>query len=96
MPRFPTCKVSRHVKYNPYNTIESKQVPKSTVKFTLPKGNVEEKNKKTTQHQKGEKNLKLIRFKKTKRTKKKTKEKKQKKQHGSYIWDVFCTNGLLS
>lgn len=35
-PRFPTCKGSRHVKYNPYNTLESKQVPKSTVKITLP------------------------------------------------------------
>lgn len=31
-----TCKASTHVKYNPYNTLESKQVPKSTVKFTLP------------------------------------------------------------
>lgn len=36
MPRFSTCKVSQHVKYNPYNTLESKQVPKSTVKITLP------------------------------------------------------------
>lgn len=35
-PRFSTCKVSKHVKYNPYNTLESKQVPKSTVKITLP------------------------------------------------------------
>lgn len=35
-PRFSTCKAIKHVKYNPYNTIESKQVPKSTVKITLP------------------------------------------------------------
>ena len=35
-PRFSTCKVSQHVKYKPYNTLESKRVPKSTVKITLP------------------------------------------------------------
>lgn len=34
--RFSTCKAGKHVKYNPYNTLESKQVPKSTVKITLP------------------------------------------------------------
>lgn len=34
--RFSTCKASTHVKYKPYNTLESKQVPKSTVKITLP------------------------------------------------------------
>lgn len=35
-PRVSTCKASKHVKYKPYNTLESKQVPKSTVKITLP------------------------------------------------------------
>lgn len=53
MPGFPTCKVREHVKYKPYNTLESKQVPKSTVKITLPsmemwrKGRVGQKTKKT-------------------------------------------------
>lgn len=36
VPRFSTCKASKHVKYESYNTLESKQVPKSTVKITLP------------------------------------------------------------
>jgi len=31
-----SCKSSRHVKYNHYNTLDSKKVPKSTVKITLP------------------------------------------------------------
>lgn len=52
-PRFSTCKVSQHVKYKPYNTLESKRVPKSTVKITLPSfGNVEGMKKKKHQREK--------------------------------------------
>lgn len=76
MPRFPTCKASKHVKYNPYNTLESKQVPKSTVKITLPDGNVEGKKKK--HNTKGKVKPKTDRI-----------LKKRKNKHGKVTFELF-------
>lgn len=47
-----TCKASKHVKYKPYNTLESKQVPKSTVKITLPLMEMWRERKKKHQREK--------------------------------------------
>lgn len=46
-PRVSTCKASKHVKYKPYNTLESKTGTKKYSKnYTSSDGNVEGKKKK--------------------------------------------------
>merc|ERR1712002_447986 len=73
-PRFSTCKASKHVKYNPYNTLESKQVPKSTVKITLP----------SKEMWKGKKKKKTPKGKEKPKNEKEKKKKKKKKTWKSY------------
>lgn len=51
-PRVSTCKASKHVKYKPYNTLESKTGTKKYSKnYTSSDGNVEGKKRKKKKHQ---------------------------------------------
>jgi len=91
-----SCKASRHVKYNPYNTLDSKKVPKSTVKiYTSISGNVGGgRGGQGRGNTKGEGEKKQNSKKEIKPKNDRIKRNRKKKSHGKKFTlysDGFCT-----